>query len=257
MPSMSLPASGSQDRLIDEVCKVNKNVIIVNSTGTAIEMPWLNKVSAVIQSWFGGQESGNSIVDVLFGDKNPAGKLPFTIPKTIQDTPSYGNFPGDIEKLKVKYEEGIYIGYRFFDKHPERVQFPFGFGLSYTSFDINFVSLSEKVLRSNTVNSVAIKVHNTGTRTGSEVVQVYVSAPGNSIDVPTKQLAGYQKVELEAGETKVLNVSFGWESAAYWEQEKGKWIVESGKYKVLVGNSAAHVKKVAEFLVESTFFLDP
>lgn len=257
MPSMDLPASGSQDRLIEAVCKVNKNVVVVNSTGTAISMPWLDKVCAVVQAWFGGQESGNSIVDVLFGDVNPCGKLPFTFPKTIEDNPSYGNFPGDVEKLQVNYEEDIYIGYRYFDKHPEKVQFPFGFGLSYTRFDIQFVSLSDKVLGLDKVMSATIRVQNSGARPGSEVVQVYVSAPGNSIDVPVKQLAGYRKVELKPGECKACDVSFGQESAAYWKEDRGKWVVESGEYTVLVGNSATNVGKVAKFAVESTFFFEP
>lgn len=257
MTTMNLPAHGSQDRLIEAVCAVNKNVVVVNSTGVAIAMPWLSKVSAVVQAWFGGQEAGNSIVDILFGLENPSGKLPVTFPKSLEDTPSFGNFPGDVEKLQVNYEEGIYIGYRHFDKHPEKVQFPFGFGLSYTSFEIGAVALGEKTLAERGSITVNAKVANTGKITGSEVIQVYVSAPGTSVDVPVKQLAGYQKIELKAGESKTVEIPIGYESASYWDEKTSAWVVEKGEYKVTVGNSAQDKSGEAKFVVESTFSFEP
>lgn len=257
MTTMNLPADGSQDRLIEAVCAVNKNVVVVNSTGVAIAMPWLSKVSAVVQAWFGGQEAGNSIVDILFGRENPSAKLPVTFPKNLEDTPSFRNFPGDVEKLQVNYEEGIYIGYRHYDNHPEKVQFPFGFGLSYTSFEIGAVALGGKTLAEKGSISVRARVTNTGKLTGSEVVQVYVSAPGTSFDVPAKQLAGYQKVELMAGESKVVEIPIRYESASYWDEKTSAWVVEKGEYKVTVGNSAQDNSGEASFMVESTYSYGP
>lgn len=257
MKTMNLPARGSQDRLIEAVSKVNKNVVVINSTGVAIAMPWLSQVSAVVQAWFGGQESGNSIVDILFGLENPSGKLPVTFPKRIEDTPSYGNFPGDLEKLQVYYKEGIYIGYRHFDKHPETVQFPFGFGLSYTTFKISDVVLGAKTLAEKGSVTVTAKVTNTGRITGSEVVQVYVSAPGKTIDVPLKQLAGFQKVELKAGETKAAEITIGYESVAHWDEKWSAWVVEQGEYTVIVGNSARDGSGEGRFVVDSTFSFAP
>jgi beta-glucosidase len=254
---MSLPANGSQDRLISAVCDVNPRVIVVNSTGVAIAMPWLSRVSAVVQAWFPGQEAGNSIADVLFGTVNPGGKLPITIPRSLEDTPSYGNFPGDLETLQVHYEEGIYIGYRYFDKNPEKVLFPFGFGLSYSNFEIGGVKLLHTVLTQGGHVSVQACVKNIGQVAGSEVVQFYISPPSSTIDRPHKMLAGFAKVYLSPGEAKLAQVDLSFDAAAFYDESNNLWTVEKGDYEVLVGNSSANISNREKFVVEESFMYEP
>ena len=252
-PTMSLPASGSQDRLIAAVAAVNPNIIVINSTGSPITMPWLSKVPAVVQTWFGGQESGNSIIDVLFGAVNPSGKLPVSFPKSEQDSASYGNFPGDPDTDLVTYKEGIKIGYRYFDEYPEKVAFPFGFGLSYTAFEIGFPSvLQEKLLL-----TISIEVRNVGTIDGSEVVQVYTSSPVKTVEMPAKELAAYAKVAVKAGGKEVIELQVEAEKLAYWDVENSTWVVEKGEYGVWGGNSSANVNNVGKFVIDKTFIFGP
>lgn len=257
MTSMNLPAHGSQDRLIEAVCAVNDNVVVVNSTGVPIAMPWLSKVKGVVQAFFGGQEAGNSIVDVLLGSINPSGKLPVSFPKTLEDTPCFGNFPGSVETLQVSYEEGVFVGYRHYDRMHERVLFPFGYGLSYTRFEIGEVVLEEKVLGVKGKVVVRATVKNVGERKGAEVVQVYIASPAKEVEMPPKQLAGFKKVDLDAGESQTVEIVLGYESASYWSEISDKWVVEKGEYKVLVGNSSAAVRDAGHFVVEEAFTFDP
>jgi beta-glucosidase len=256
---MSLPANGSQDRLIFAVAAVNPNVVVINNTGVAINMPWLSSVSAVIQAWFPGQEAGNSIVDVLFGAVNPCGKLPMTFPTALEDTPSYGNFPGDVAKLQVNYEEGIYIGYRWYDKHPDKILFPFGFGLSYTSFSVSKVTMDKCVLKERNNINMSITVKNIGSVMGSEVVQVYVIPPTSSmVDRPIKTLAGFAKVKnLAAGSSKTVEVEVEFESLAFWSEERTMWNVEMGEYGILVGTSSRDIVHNASLIVEDEIFFKP
>jgi beta-glucosidase len=257
MTSMSLPANGSQDRLISAVCDVNSKVIVINSTGVAIAMPWLSRVSAVVQAWFPGQEAGNSIIDVLFGAVNPGGKLPMTIPRSLEDTPAYGNFPGDVQTLQVHYKEGIYIGYRYYDKNPAKVSFPFGFGLSYSSFEISGLKLLNTVLTQGGHISVQASVKNTGHVAGSEVVQVYISPVRSSIDRPQKTLAGFAKLYLSPGESKMAQVDVTFDAATFYDESSNLWTVEKGDYEVLVGNSSTNVSGMEKFVVEESFTYKP
>jgi beta-glucosidase len=255
--TMSLPAYGSQDKLIEAVCEVNRNVVVVNSTGVPVAMQWIEKVSAVVQAWFGGQESGNSIVDVLTGATNPGAKLPVTFPKRLEGTPCFDHFPGNVEKLEVRYEEGIYMGYRYYDMHPHAVLFPFGFGLSYTTFEFSSVRLTSQTMPPWAEIVIRTEVENTGSRDGCEVVQVYVSLPGSSIDVPKKQLAGFTKVNLSAGESKVVEITIGHCSASFWDEKVDRWVVERGTYGVLVGNSSQNIVGQGEFVVHQGYTFQP
>lgn len=250
---MSLPAYGSLDRLINAVCAVNPNVVVINSTGVAIEMPWLDKISGLLQVWYGGQESGNSIVDVLFGEVNPGGKLPVTFPTSLKDTPTYENFPGDTKSLQVYYKEGINIGYRHYDRYPEHVLFPFGFGLSYTQCEINALVATDQIVAHEGSVVVSATVKNIGSVAGSEVVQVYIASPVKSVDMPPKQLAGYAKVFLGVGESKTVDIEIGYQSAAYWSTKDDEWMVEKGEYDILVGNSAQNTSSIGKFGVADTF----
>ncbi|KAH9218724.1 glycoside hydrolase superfamily [Leptodontidium sp. 2 PMI_412] len=256
-PSMNLPVNGSQDRLISAVAAVNPNTVIIINTGVAIAMPWLSSVKAVIQSWFPGQEAGNSIADVIFGTINPSGRLPISIPKRLEDTPAFENFPGNLATLQVHYKEEIYIGYRFFDKHPEKIQFPFGFGLSYTDFEIRNIP-QEKILILSKNKSIDLhtSVKNIGAVAGSQVVQVYL-APSNTDDRPDKTLAGFAKVTLDAGQGKNVNITVTYESAAIWDEDANLWKVLRGDYKLLVGSSSQDIAGSQAFIVEETFTFQP
>ncbi|KAL3450806.1 glycoside hydrolase superfamily [Aspergillus insuetus] len=254
--SMDLPRNGSLDRLIAASAKVNPKTIVVNSTGTPITMPWLGDVAAILQTWFPGQEAGHAISDVILGNVNPGGKLPVTFPKSITDSPSYGNFPGDLETLKVDYKEGVFVGYRHFDRKPEGVQFPFGFGLSYTTFEISNVTASGDVLDGGV--AVTVDVQNTGPVAGSEVVQVYAGPAGaTSIDRPKKELAGFAKVRLQPGESKRVAIPVGKDSVAYWDEAKNEWCVDAGVYKIYVGNSTVNISSTLEVEVHKPFSYSP
>jgi beta-glucosidase len=216
-------------------------VIVVNFTGVPKSMPWLDSVSAVLQAWFPGMEAGNSVADVLFGAVNPGGKLPVTMPKTFEDTPCYGNFPGELDKLEVRYEENLDIGYRFYDKEPSKALFPFGFGLSYTSFDVALVDAEPMAFQHGKDVRVRVKIKNTGRLAGSEVLQAYFAPPQGSVKRPLKTLGGFAKVTLEPGEEKVIEVKVDPEAAAYWDEDSSNWRIAKGTYQILVGNSATTI----------------
>jgi beta-glucosidase len=252
MESMNLPANGSQDALISAVADVNPNTIVVNSTGVPIAMPWLSKVKVVLQTWFPGQEAGNSIVDILTGAVSPSGRLPVTFPRRLEDAPAYGNFPGDTEKLEVNYAEGSFIGYRHFDHSPETVSFHFGHGLSYTTFafDKAAFSTSTKIISQDSESGyiATINVTNTGDVNGSEVVQVYLTPPSNATDIRTqRKLVGFEKLVLHPGETKSAHVAFAQIEFLEWDEGKSRWSVAAGEHLVELSTSAAKADVKATF----------
>lgn len=246
MSSMSLPAHGSQDRLVAEVTKVNKNTIVVSNTGVPFAMPWLSSTRAVLQAWFPGMEAGNSMADVLFGRVNPSGRLPVTFPKSLEHTPCYDNFPGDLDKLEVRYEEGVFMGYRHYDLHPDKVLYPFGFGLSYTSFSMTLVDAQGPDARK---VKIQVEVKNTGKLAGNEVVQGYLGMVEPSADRPLKALAGFTKVRLEPGESTVVRVDLDLEAAAWWDEETSRWRIDEGQYELLVGHSAVNIIGRRSFVI--------
>lgn len=255
---MNLPKDGSLDRLIFSVAEVNPKTIVVNSTGSPISMPWILDVAAVIQAWFPGQEAGHSIAEVVFGDAYPGGKLPVTFPRQLSDAPAYNNFPGDLKANHVEYKEGIYIGYRHYDKRPETALFSFGFGLSYTTFDVSNATISSEKFSQGQQVHITVDVKNTGDREGSETVQVYVGWNQHaSIDRPIKELRGYDKAHLAPGEKKSVSVSLDQESFAYFDEVSKKWVVEAGKYMVSVGTSIRDIHATLEIEVGSRFDFKP
>ncbi|KAK3181529.1 beta-glucosidase [Lecanicillium sp. MT-2017a] len=230
--SMKLP--GVLDQLIAEVAAANPNTVVVMQTGTPEEMPWLDKTSAVLQAWYGGNECGNSIADVVFGDANPSGKLSLSFPKRLQDVPAFLNYR--TEAGRTLYGEDIYVGYRYYEFADREVNFPFGHGLSYTTFafsDLAVASKDGKVV-------ATLKIKNTGARKGSEVAQMYIQPKqAAKINRPVKELRGFVKVELEAGETKTVTVSeLEKYAAAYFDEERDQWCVEAGEYEVIVSDSS-------------------
>ncbi len=226
---------GEQNALISAVAAVNPRTIVVLNTGSAVTMPWLDSVQAVIEAWYPGQEDGNAIASVLFGDVNPSGKLPVTFPKTLADVPaaSPAAWPG--VGGSVYYSEGLNVGYRWYQANTIRPLFPFGFGLSYTAF--RFANLRIRAGRGHAV-LVTADVTNTGARAGADVAQVYVGFPAADSE-PPRQLKAFRKVRLAPGETRRLTFSLDPRAFAHWDDAADGWVVSAGEYRIHVGDSSA------------------
>lgn len=245
---MSIPEN--QIKLIEAVVEVQKNVVIVLSNGSPVEMPWLGKVKAVLEGYLGGQAGGGAIADILFGDTNPSGKLAETFPIKLSDNPSYLNFPGEGDR--VEYREGLFVGYRYYDKKEMDTLFPFGHGLSYTSFEYTGISIDKKEITDNDTVNVAVKVKNTGGLAGKEVVQLYVKDVESSVIRPEKELKGFEKIELQPGEEKTVTFTLDKRAFAYYNTEIKDWHVESGEFEILLGSSSKDILLKETIKVEST-----
>jgi beta-glucosidase len=244
-PDMELP--GQQHELVKQVAAANPRTIVVLNTGSPITMPWFEQVAAVMQAWYPGQECGNAIADVLFGDVVPSGKLPQTFPVRLEDTPAYLNFPG--ENGKVYYGEGLFVGYRYYDKKRIAPLFPFGFGLSYTTFSYSPLRLSAQEIKPDDTLQVSFDVTNTGLRAGKEVVQLYVRDEQARLQRPEKELKGFAKVHLEPGECKAVTLSIGRSALAYYDDRAHQWVAEAGTFDVLVGASSQDIRATATFVL--------
>ncbi len=238
-PDMELP--GDQVKLIEQVAAANPNTIVVINAGSPLSMNWLDKVAAVIWAWYPGQECGNAIADVLFGDVNPSGKLPTTFPKRLQDNPAYINYPG--ENGQVYYGEGLFVGYRYYDKKDIAPLFPFGYGLSYTTFAYRNLVLDD----TGDVIRVSVDVQNVGHRAGKEIVQVYVHDVQSRLVRPEKELKAFTKVVLEPGETKTATLTLDQEALSYYDPARKQWVAEAGEFEVLVGSSSRDIRLTACF----------
>ncbi|HCJ34624.1 MAG TPA: glycosyl hydrolase, partial [Ktedonobacter sp.] len=247
-PNMDLP--GKQDTLVEQIAAANPRTIVVLNTGSPISMPWLEQVAAVMQAWYPGQECGNAIADVLFGDSNPSGKLPQTFPVRLEDTPAYLNFPG--ENGKVHYGEGLFVGYRYYDAKKIAPLFPFGFGLSYTTFAYSSLSLSTQQIGPDDTCSVSVDITNTGQRAGKEIVQVYVRDQQASLQRPEKELKAFAKVQLKPGERKTVTLSIGRDALAYYDDLAREWVAEAGEFEVLVGASSQDIRATATFTLTAS-----
>ncbi|GHO82139.1 glycoside hydrolase family 3 C-terminal domain-containing protein [Dictyobacter formicarum] len=248
-PDMDLMAE--QVELIEKVAEVNKNTVVVLNTGSPITMPWLDKVAGVLQCWYPGQECGNAIADVLFGEVNPSGKLPQTFPQRLEDNPAYINYPG--ENGRVHYGEGLFVGYRYYDKKKIAPLFPFGFGLSYTTFDYApNIELSTQSLKPDGTLRATIQVTNTGLRAGKEVVQLYVRDVKSTLHRPEKELKAFAKVQLEPGESQTLTFELDRTALAYYDDLAHQWVAEAGEFEVLVGSSSHDIHAHATFHLTET-----
>ena len=242
--TLDLPAG--QDELVQAIAKVNQNTIVVFNAGAPVNVSrWVNQVPSVLDAWFGGQEIGHAIADVLFGDVDPSGKLPFSFVNDFKESPAYGNYPG--EDLHVKYAEGIYVGYRYFDKHGVTPQFPFGYGLSYTSFGYSDLKIKPGKAASGQTFEVSLKLRNQGKREGAEVVQLYLHDGHASVDRPVKELKGFRRVELPAGKSTTVSFALDKNSMAYYSTQKKDWVAEPGTFDVLVGSSSADIRLKGSF----------
>jgi beta-glucosidase len=244
MKSLDLPAG--QDELIEAVAKVNKHtVVVINAGGPVIMSKWIGQVPAIVDMWYGGQEGGNAIADVLFGVADPSGKLPVSFVKEWKDSPAYGHYPG--ENLQVDYAEGIYVGYRYFDKQKIEPLFPFGYGLSYTKFDYSDLKISPEEASPSEEVKVSLKVHNSGSRSGAEVVELYIHDGHASVDRPVQELKGFQRVDLQPGQSKDVHFTLDRASIAFYSTTKKDWVAEPGQFDVLVGSSSRDIRAKGSF----------
>ncbi|MBD5116995.1 MAG: glycosyl hydrolase [Ruminococcaceae bacterium] len=231
---MNLP--DSQLRLIDEVVRRQPNTVVVLCNGSPVAMPFVGKVNGILEAYLGGEGAGEAIADLLYGKANPCGKLAESFPQYLEHNPSYGNFPG--ENSKVNYSEGIYVGYRWYEKHNIPVLFPFGFGLSYTSFRYDSIELSKSEIDENEEITVTVTVSNTGAMDGKEAVQLYVREENPRVSRPEKELKAFKKVFVKAGESVQAVFTLDRRCFAYWDDEIHDWRVDSGKFVILAGGSS-------------------
>ncbi|KAI5827683.1 glycoside hydrolase family 3 protein [Schizophyllum commune Tattone D] len=247
---MKLP--GLTNRLVSEVLKANPNTVVVNQSGTPVEMPWVDEAHTLLQAFYGGNEVGTGLADVLFGNVNPSGKLALTFPKRLEDNPSHLFFGNQGETLgRVLYNEGIYVGYRGFEKRDLAPLFPFGYGITYSSFEYSDLSLSP--LSDTGDLTVTFKIKNTSSNAGREVAQVYVTDPESTAPRPAKELKGFTKVALQPGETKAATVVLDKDAFSYYGERKASWVAEKGKFGIWVGASSADIKLKGEAELKKTF----
>ncbi|RAK79311.1 beta-glucosidase H [Aspergillus fijiensis CBS 313.89] len=247
--SMSLPPH--TDELISRVLEANPDTVVVVQSGTPVGMPWIDKAKAVLHAWYGGNETGNGLADVIFGDVNPSGKLPLTFPRRLKDNPTYFNFRS--EGGRVLYGEDVYVGYRFYDEAEIEPLFPFGHGLSYTTF-----VLSDLCLEQNADNNVHVrcKVRNTGTKAGAEVIQVYVAPVQAPLKRPQKELKEFRKIHLEPDAEEAVTIPLDLVRAtSFWDEKASAWCSHSGTYRILVGTSSrGHFLEASVDVEETTFW---
>lgn len=249
-----LGLSYGQDKVITALAKANKNLIVVNISGNAIAMPWVKEVPAIVQAWYLGSEAGSAIASVLTGDVNPSGKLPFTFPASLQDVGAHklGEYPGTPRSdgspiVDQKYNEGIFVGYRWADKEKTKPLFSFGHGLSYTTFAYGKAVADKKVMGQDETLTITLPVTNTGCREGSEVIQLYISDLQSSLPRPVKELKGFSKVKLAPGETREVTFTIGKEALSFFDDTRHEWVTEPGKFEALVGASSTDIRNRVAF----------
>jgi beta-glucosidase len=238
--SMDLPKDGSQDRLVEAILAANPNTVIVNQSGSPVAMPWADRAPAILQAWYQGQEAGNALADVLFGRQSPSGKLPTTFPKRLEDNPTYHNWPG--ENLKVVYGEGLFIGYRHYERMNLETLFPFGHGLTYTHFSYGRARITEKILTDLNSLIVSVPITNDGEVAAHEIVQLYVHDVKSRLPRPHKELQGFAKIFLEPGESKMVDLKVDKHSVGYYDTSLQAWVAEEGQFDVLIGASSADIR---------------
>ena len=248
---MAMPAC--QNRLIEAVAGANPNTVVVLHNGSPVEMPWLGKVKAVLEAYLGGQAVGIATVRLLYGDANPCGHLAETFPVKLSDNPSYLYYGG--EGNEADYREGVFVGYRYYDKKEMPVLFPFGFGLSYTTFACSNLRLSGAKITDQETLTAAVTVTNTGSRAGKTVVQLYVGDRESTVLRPIRELKGFEKVELQPGESRDVTFTLDKRAFAYWNAAIHDWHVETGAFTIEVGQSSRDIEVSGEVTVESTVAL--
>jgi beta-glucosidase len=237
-----------QDQLIAELAKANPNTVVVIISGNAVAMPWVKQVPAIVEAWYSGTEAGNALASILFGDVNPSGKLPFTFPARLEDNGAHalGEHPGD--SINVKYNESIFVGYRWADKQKKtKPLFAFGHGLSYTTFAYGKATATKKSLTADETITFTVPVKNTGSREGSEVVQLYIGDKKSALPRPIKELKGFSKVRLAPGEEKMVSFTIDKTDLSYYDDTQNRWVAEPGVFEAFVGASSADIRSTVSF----------
>lgn len=229
----------NQYDLVKTLKSVNENIVVILSNGSPIEMPFASDVKAILEAYLTGQASGKAVCDILYGEVNPSGKLAETFPAKLSDNPSYLNFPGEVDK--VEYKEGIFVGYRYYDKKAMEVLFPFGYGLSYTNFEYSNLKISKNEIDDTEKVTVSVNIKNIGDVFGKEIVQLYIRDKESSVIRPKKELKGFEKIGLEPGEEKEVTFVLNKRSFAYYNVDLGDWHVESGEFEILIGKSSREI----------------
>ncbi|WP_430412113.1 beta-glucosidase [Kordia sp.] len=241
-----------QEELIDEIKKANKNIGFVLITGNAVDMPWLSKVDGVIQTWYLGSMAGHAIADIISGDVNPSGKLPFSFPKKLEDNGAHSfgasSYPGI--NLTQEYKEDILVGYRWHDTKKIKPVYAFGYGMSYTDFNIKNVAIDNKKYAKNGTITVSCDVTNTGTIDGAEVVQVYVGKSKSNVKRAVKELKGFSKVFLKSGEIQTVSITINVDELAFYDESISDWNIEEGDYEIYVGNASNNISKKMKITVK-------
>ncbi len=246
-----------QDQLIEALVKANPNLVYVNISGNAVAMPWVGKVPAIVQGWFVGSEAGEALASVLAGDVNPSGKLPFTWYAHLEDCGAHatGSYPGTWREghqiIDETYKEDIFVGYRWTDKHNIKPLFPFGYGLSYTTFEVSNLRADKREITADGKLTISVDVKNTGSVTGAEVVQLYISDSKSSQPRPVKELKGFKKVSLAPGETQQVDFTIDRSALSFYDEQTGGWTAEPGEFVAIVNNSSAPTKNKIRFILSS------
>ena len=246
-----------QDQLIEALVKANPNLVYVNISGNAVAMPWVGKVPAIVQGWFVGSEAGEALASVLAGDVNPSGKLPFTWYAHLEDCGAHatGSYPGTWREghqiIDETYKEDIFVGYRWTDKHNIKPLFPFGYGLSYTTFEVSNLRADKREITADGKLTISVDVKNTGSVTGAEVVQLYISDSKSSQPRPVKELKGFKKVSLAPGETQQVDFTIDRSALSFYDEQTGEWTAEPGEFVAIVNNSSAPTKNKIRFILSS------
>ena len=241
--SMALPYA--QDKVVEALAAVNPNIVAVIVSGNAVEMPWVDKVDAIVETWFSGTQTGHALADILFGDVNPSGKLPFTFPVKLEDNGAHALNAYHADSLTVEYKEGIFVGYRWAEKHDIKPLFAFGHGLSYTSFEYGKASCR----KSGKGFKVSIDVTNTGKREGKEIIQLYISDDECSLERPVKELKGFKKISLAPGETKTIKFEIDPEMLKFYDPSQGGWVLEKGTFTAHVGAASDDIRSSVQFKI--------
>ena len=240
----------SHNNLVSAVAKANPDTVVVLAGGSVVNIKWLNEVKGILNSGLGGQAGGAAVANILTGAVNPSGKITETYPLSFDENPTYGNYPGG--PVTSEHRESVYIGYRYYDKAGKDVLFPFGYGISYTTFEYSDIKLSADSIKDTDTVTVSFKIKNTGSVDGAEIAQIYVADKESTIFRPVKELKGFKKVFLKAGEEKEISVDLSKRAFAFYNVELGDWMVETGEFDILVGASSRDIKLTATMTVTST-----
>lgn len=255
--TMDLPYN--QNALIETLAAANPNLVVINISGTGVAMPWVNKVPSILQAWYLGNETGNTLASILMGDANPSGKLPYTYYASLEQCGAHklGAYPGTKgvgalgeEVWDMPYNEGVFVGYRFTDKNKLKPTFPFGHGLSYTTFEYGKPTANSKTMNADGTLTVKVTVKNTGNRTGKEIVQLYIADKKASVARPVKELKGFQKITLAPGEEKEVSFTICKQALSFFDEAKHDWVAEPGKFEAIIAASATDIKGVVPFTLE-------